>query len=204
MRGDERYTDINQKTYPPITRADAGRFALKIVRHFGSPNDAAYRSGFDGVAIRPTRAELMRIYRRYADRRDRWGRTCWASTKATRDHHKGWGRLIHDVSHIIHEFRHPKERPHGPLHSGIEREVLRYVEAQGWLEPTKPIKSSLTLDQRRINKSINLQARLKRWETKHKRAITAIRKIKRSLARLDKLATRRTTDASLDAPHALV
>jgi len=202
MHDDPRYTDINAKTYPPISRADAGRYALKLLRHFGSARDAAYRNGIDGVAVAPSRADLMRIYYRYADRRrDGWGRTCWASTKPTRDHDKGWGRLIHDVSHIIHEFRHPKERPHGPLHSGVEREVQHYVEAQGWLAQT--IKPSLTLNQRRIVRRSNLEARLKRWETKHKRAINAIRKLRRSLARL-KSNELRTTDKCLDAQTSFV
>lgn len=36
--------------------------------------------------------------------------------------------MIHDVSHMVHAYRHPKERHHGHLHPAIEREVQVYAE----------------------------------------------------------------------------
>jgi hypothetical protein len=129
----------------------------------------------------------MRIYHRYADRRDGWGRTCWASTKPTQGHDKGWGRLIHDLSHIIHEYRHPKERPHGPLHSGIEREVQQYVEAHGWLAP-QPESVKPTLTERRADRLASIEQRIARWERKHKRATRALAKLTRQRRAIERAA----------------
>jgi hypothetical protein len=105
----------------------------------------------------------------------------WISTKPTTGHHKGWGRLIHDVSHIVFARRHPSFRPHDGGHAALEREVAEYVVAKGWLEP-KPAKPEP--DQRSIRYA-RVCERLKKWESKAKRAETAIKKLRRAKARYE-------------------
>jgi hypothetical protein len=179
------YADINNgRWYPPLTRAEAWRYAKVLIRHFGSPRDAAMRPGIDGEPRPAHRAEILGKLRFYCDRQE-LGRRCWASSKPTQGHDTGWGRLIHDVSHIVHEYRHPKARPHDLLHAQIERNVQVFVELQGWLverrTPTKPI-----ISQRRELRRLKLCARLARWRTKAKRANTAIRKLNRQLRALER------------------
>jgi len=191
MRNDQRYAAINDgRTYPPLTREQAGKVTKALLRHFGSPEDAAMRptyalrldqSGrFDEGTRKATRAELAHIWRRYTDRHPSGARRCWVSASPSTGHAKGWGRLIHDVSHMLHEYRHPKERPHGHLHAGIEQAVQAYVEAQGWLQPQpKPVAASVS--DRRAARLMRLETRLVRWECKARRAVTAIRKLKRQI-----------------------
>jgi hypothetical protein len=150
-------------TLPAITRDEAERAARRLFRAFGGVNLGGPNM------VRPARL-------RYAVRR------CWISTKPTTGHHKGWGRLIHDVSHDIHRVRHPTARAHDNGHHVIERELAMYVAARDWLagglKPPAPAKA--TPDDRLAH----LDALTARWETKAKRAATALRKLKRKRAAL--------------------
>lgn len=182
----EAYTDINNgREYPKLTRVDAGKATRVLLRHFGSPRDACMRADYNGEPTAAKRAELDRILRNWTDGHRSGARRCWASTTPTRGHDTGWGRLIHDVSHIVHNYRHPKERPHGPIHSVIEREVQVFVEMSGLLD-AKP-RQVLSLDEKRAQRFDLYAARLKRWETKAKRANTAIRKLKTQMRRLQRI-----------------
>jgi hypothetical protein len=128
------YADINNdRVYPPLSRIEAGEAARELIRVFGDPEDAAYRSGYSFAmggpyAWRAKRSELRRILRWWTDGHKSGARRVWVSRVPTSGHDKGWGRLIHDVSHMIHKYRHPNQKPHGNLHPQIEREVQIYVE----------------------------------------------------------------------------
>lgn len=127
------YSDINNdRVYPALSRLDAGVAAKVIIQALGSPQDAAPRSVYVGNGVwgiqNARRADLRRKLRSWTSGHKSGARRVWVSTKPTRGHHKGWGRLIHDVSHMLHAWRHPKERPHGHLHPAVEREVQIFVE----------------------------------------------------------------------------
>lgn len=192
MHNDIRYSDINNgRDYPPLTRDAAHTAALRILEALGSPSLCAFRevcSPFVGDPYLPTRKDLARIYRRWTDG-GKTGRRCWASTKPTRGHDKGWGRLIHDVSHMLQQYRHPKLRPHDSTHHQIERDVQLYVETSGMLDPVPQAIERVreSIEKSRAARYVNLCERLKRWETKRKRAETAIRKLARQKRRLESL-----------------
>jgi hypothetical protein len=153
--------DALPPTLPPITREEARRAVARLYRKFGKLDS--------GRVLKPHPV-----------------RRCWISTEPTSGHWKGWGRLIHDVSHHIFGRVYPNKRPHDKLHSHYESEIARYVASTDWLQGgLKPKqKRKPTLDERRAEKARRYEDALKRWRAKAKRADTAIRKYERSLKRL--------------------
>lgn len=164
MQHDPRYERVRAalpESLPPITRVEAERAARRLFRHFGA------------VALG---GPLMRYPAKFNGR----VRRCWISTKPTEGHLKGWGRLVHDVSHSIFRRRHPNFRPHAGGHATLEAEIAAFVVKQGWLEGTlQPKKSIVTSDEKRIARLAKIDAAMKRWRTKQKRAANALRKLER-------------------------
>ncbi len=173
MNDDPRYDSVAgalPAQLPPLNRKDSVRYATRLVKRFGklglgSPNQ-----------IRP--ASL-------SDWRCQGGRRVWISTKPTpaTDHDKGWGRLIHDCSHLVFQKRHPTFRPHDGGHAALEREIAEYVARKGWLAPRPERKVANDPLARKQERHQRLLVRLENWERKERRAQTAIRKIRRALAR---------------------
>ena len=169
----ERYQSIDDTlpdTLPAITREEADRANRLLCKHFG-------RKSLGPVTM------LADVYP---------GRTrvCWLSPKPTHgsNHFKGWGRLIHDISHRIFRRRHPHFRPHDGGHATLEREIAQYVVTRGWLEGklksrAAPLKK-LSADERRALLLQRTQANLARWQAKSRRAENAIKKLKRKAAAL--------------------
>ena len=110
--------------------------------------------------------------------RSNWPRKCWLSPRPTTGHHRGWGRLIHDVSHWIFERRHPGFRPHAGGHARLEREIAAYVVGCGWLAGAlvKAQPPTSRADEL-ADRLARIEARIARWEGKRKRAETALRKL---------------------------
>lgn len=178
-QNDKRYEPV-ATTLPPllpaITREEATRAAKKLYRHFGGTEH--------GSVDMLTRARWRRHYRS-----KRGALPSWVSKHATAhdNNRKGWGALIHDVSHDIHDQRTPRLRPHDGAHAKLEAEVAAYVVAQGWLAGTlKPSpKAKPTPHERRVAKLANLDKRIKKWTTRQKRATTALRKLSRQRRALE-------------------
>jgi len=173
---------------PPITREEAGRAARRLYQHFGKSGDRAAAecfcdgrpgcarcngSGFVKFPTMQFRGEIRR---------------CWTSRKPTSGHFKGWGRLIHDISHSVNRRRHPKFRPHDATHALLEAEMARYVAACGWLDGKlkPPVRGPVLPAEKRASKREALVTRLNRWRSKESRAKNAIRKIERQLKALDR------------------
>ncbi len=186
MLGDTRYRTVEQTLpllLPPITRAEARRAAAKLFAHFGGTKHGS------AAMLRPAR-------NRYGEKDG--ARRVWISPTPTAgsNHDKGWGRLIHDVSHDIFEQRCPQLRPHDNAHARLETEIAAYVVAQGWLDGTllPKAKPKMSLAEKRQAALAKIDEATKRWRTKSKRAATALRK----LARKRKALTR-----AMAAPHAI-
>lgn len=148
---------------PAITRAEAQRALKRLVRHFGGT--ACAKLGRHPV------------------------RRCWISLKPYHGLRRGWRRLVHDVSHRLFAREHPHFKDHGRSHAALELTMSRYVIEKGWLtgtlRPTPPKPKAViapTLDARYVK----VCDQIKRWETKRKRAETALKTLerrKRALAR---------------------
>lgn len=163
----DRYQQVDDTlpaTLPAITRDEATKAAHLICKKFGKKSLGPVTMTFN---VTP-----------YATRR------CWLSPQPTRgsNHDKGWGRLIHDMSHWIFHKRHPHFRSHDGGHSTLEREIAEYVVAAGWLDgKLKPaVKTKPTID----IKLQRIEANITRWESKHRRAMNALKKLKRKHAAL--------------------
>lgn len=160
--------DVWPKVIPPLSREEAARAYAKLARKFGKAKDATPGLRFRDMATH------SRV------------RTCWIATgkhgSPTGSLHKGWRRLVHDFSHRLHRYRYPGKRPHGSFHATVEAEVVAYLLSTDWLGGTLATDVApppITREAKVAAEVDGLAARLKRWESKRKRAETAIAKIKR-------------------------
>ncbi len=155
--------DALPEVLPPITREEAEKAMKRLYRKFGKLDSGRRMIRYRGGV-----------------------RRCWISSKPTRGHWKGWGRLVHDISHDIFDRVYPYKRPHDPLHVQYETDIAKYVANSGWLEgglipkakvkPTKLEKHSIELQK--------VDAVIKKWESKQRRAHTALKKWKAKQYRL--------------------
>lgn len=137
---------------PPLTRIEATRAMKRLCRHFG---------------FRPRRV-----------------RRCWvALTPPYHTLDRGWRRLVHDLSHSWFRQTYPRKRPHDALHARYEAEMVAYVLGAGWLEGRlKPKPREKPARDVVAERAARIEARIAAWETKRKRAETALRKLRRQRA----------------------
>jgi hypothetical protein len=168
---DPRYkvaNDLHALGYPAVTRVEAGKAAKILIRVFGKREDAS--------ASRETNMNDVHFVG-WLDARDHGARKCWASSKPTRGNNTGWGRLIHDIGHMVYRYRHPGNRPHGAGEEAIETHVAYYVRFQtDWLTGGLAEKP-----RQKPHKIPMLEERLANWEAKQRRAETAIKKLNKQL-----------------------
>ena len=107
---------------------------------------------------------------------------------------QGWKDIVHLLSHYVHGRLHPNHKPHDArgTHAFIEREMIQHVVNSGWLEgklkrPARAPKPPPTAEERTTAKLANLAERMKRWESKRRRAETALTKLGRQRRRLERL-----------------
>lgn len=91
----------------------------------------------------------------------------------------GWKSLVHDMSHYCHARLHPDKGGHDHRHEWLEKEMIQYVVAHGWLDgklrrEAKPETPKQELRYKRICE------RIEAWEAKKRRAETALKKLERS------------------------
>jgi hypothetical protein len=155
--GQDAYAAVNGAwpgtTLPAITRDEAQRAAKRLMLHF-SPNKVQAR-------------------------RSRWCRRVWISTRPLpTGTGRGWWRLVHDVSHHVHRQALPHFKDHGLAHADLERKMVGYVVAQGWLDgrlrPSVP--SPMTLDERRARRLAHAGRMLALWERRAKAATGRVRR----------------------------
>lgn len=155
------YNDVNNAwaralPLPPITAKEAAKFYLKLRRRFGAP---------------------------YNGRRSITLRRVWAAPKGTKDAlGSGWPRMVHDASHRVFGVLHPTFKTHSSAHAELELQMIGHVLAEGWHVPAA--KAAPAPDDLRAAALANVEARIKRWETKARRAATALRKLRGKEKRL--------------------
>lgn len=165
MSHDDRYDPIEALftgiTVPALSRHEAERAARELLRLFTKREDCSPTS--------PERlsADTFRV------------RRCWLATNPGYQLHKGWGRLIHDVSHRAFRFRHPGWRPHEHGHERLELAVARAVLDAGYFDGRLKPPPPPTRTQAAAQELASLDVRVKRWTAKAKRASTALAKLAR-------------------------
>src|SRR5262249_12494874 len=106
----------------------------------------------------------------------------------------GWRDIVHLLSHYVHARKYPGHKPHDGrgTHAFVERSMIQYVVESGWLEgklkrAERLAKPAPTVEERAAAKLQNLADRIKRWESKQRRAETALTKLNRQRRRLERL-----------------
>lgn len=100
----------------------------------------------------------------------------------------GWKELVHDVSHKLHHCKCPQERPHADTHRAMERRLTLIVLENGFLDgkfmgrqpKAKPELLPAVARGVAVHAKLSaIDAKLARWNTKAKRAATAIKKLQK-------------------------
>jgi|SRR6267143_6281243 hypothetical protein len=105
---------------------------------------------------------------------------------------QGWKDIVHLLSHYVHGKKYPGHKPHDGrgTHAFMEREMVEHVVNSGWLEGKlkreRKVKPPPTADERTAARLVNLDDRIRRWETKRRRAETALAKLGRQRRRLER------------------
>jgi hypothetical protein len=127
----------------------------------------------------------MNLLRRFAGKRVRYSnyarvRRCWIATKPPfNDLRRGWKRLVHDLSHITYRLTYNRRvfSSHGRTHADYERRMIAHVLAEGWL--TGVLRDKPVPTETAGTKLERIMERIARWESKLRRAETALKKLHR-------------------------
>jgi len=94
---------------------------------------------------------------------------------------RGWKNLIHELSHYFWYAANPGERPHSKHHARWEIKLTKEALKRGWLagKLKAPEKKPAPVADPRQRKLALVEAGIKRWETKAKRAKTALAKLEK-------------------------
>lgn len=95
----------------------------------------------------------------------------------------GWHELVHLISHQMAQRIYPNAPSHGDRHAFVEREMINYVVSSGWLDGK--LKSKVR-PKAAPDPIAPIDIKIKRWETKRKRAETALKKLRRQRAYYEK------------------
>lgn len=171
---DPRYSTVNDlhaQGYPALDRKRARIYAVRLLRRFGKQSEAC------PTVERPI--DASRVLFEWGMRGD-LGRRCWASSKPTRGFHKGWGRLIHDVAHMVWAYRHPALRQHDTGEHALETEIAYFVRTSTeWLTPREAPQLDPLLRVAQANTRDH--EALERWRSKLERAKRAMAKLNRRI-----------------------
>jgi hypothetical protein len=160
-------------TMPVPTGEEALRGARLLVKE-------AYR--FHEKALE---AKRKRTFKLTSGRRYTWPRRGVWYVNPTGHHFGGWKDIVHDISHFVHQQVNPKLGRHEG-HVMTERHLVEYVVRNGWLEgrlKPKTKKPAIAPQEARYAKVL---AGMKRWQSKAKRASTALKKLARKKAYYEK------------------
>lgn len=108
-------------------------------------------------------------------------RRAWANTKPVTGilRNNGLQRMVHDVAHWAHDVQHKgKLKDHSHVHAQLELEMIRFVIDKGLHIPKAPEVRP------EIPELDRVEAAIKRWTTKARRAATALKKLERKRKRL--------------------
>lgn len=179
-----RYAQVNAQwpsDMPPITRPEAEKAVVRLYRKFGENHDVPNRSWVK-PQVRYRQVGSNRVTTELRIRR------CWVSVNPPHNRlSKGWRRLVHDASHRIARHLFPGKRPHDWRQEHLERDMVAYVLAQGWLSGALKAKEKPKADPATLRRARVLEG-IARWEAKEKRARNALKKLRRQKAYYDRRA----------------
>jgi len=111
----------------------------------------------------------------------------------------GWHEIVHSISHMA--ARRLYREGHGPRHAWIEKQLIAHVVRSGWLDgKLKREPREAKLVDPKAEKLVGIEARIKRWQAKQKRAQTALRKLERQLKYYERRAQTQTAPEGAPGP----
>ena len=92
----------------------------------------------------------------------------------------GWKEICHGISHAVARNIYPGANPHDPRHAFLERTLAEHVVRSGWLEGKlkRETKPKAPADRKAVRQQ-RVDASIKRWQSKMKRAQNALKKLQR-------------------------
>lgn len=99
----------------------------------------------------------------------------------------GWHELVHLMSHLCTQRLFPNASGHGHQHAFLEKEMIAYVVASGWLDGKLRTVPKPVLDKAAIKRT-RAAAAIQRWEAKQRRAVNALKKLRRQVQRMERTA----------------
>jgi hypothetical protein len=169
---------------PPLTDAEATKAAQLLYRRFYQDRFYEEKHGMGRLAYyrklgRTAPPRTLMPVKITSGNRHTWVRRGTISVNTGR----GWRHLVHMLSHYCHSRLRPQDQPHSDSHRHLETEMIAWVIGQGWLagklKPAARAAASPVVEQHE-----RVLARIKSWETKAKRAATALGKLKQEEAKL--------------------
>src|SRR6185295_8961704 len=166
--GERRYQTVNG-SWPegPLPKPDGDEAVRGAKRLFRKFTGRAYRGKWMATSGRRNTWPYRGIFYVNPDRK------C--------DHGGGWRAIVHSMSHFVHYFK-GGSRPHDAFgrHAFLEREMIAYVVESGWLEGKlkRTAKPKAPVDVKQVRYRA-LLAKIAKWESKQRRAVTALKKLKR-------------------------
>ncbi len=112
----------------------------------------------------------------------------------------GWKGVVHGLSHSCHRRLNPGHKPHDGrgTHAWIEKQMIEHVVNSGWLEgKLKRSKQTKPKPDIKLVRYQRTLAKFKIWQTKEKRAKTAIKKLSRQLAYYERVTNQQEGDRAL-------
>ena len=98
------------------------------------------------------------------------------------EHNAGWPEIVHGLSHACHFVKNPSARPHDSQELRIEAGMTDYAISHGFHLGKLKTKAKAKVPVDRVEQ--RYEAMLKRrvtWESKHKRAANALKKVQREI-----------------------
>lgn len=163
---------------------------MDLASHYDAVNNSWDRAALPPLTREEAGRAAKKLMRHFAHRKSSWLRPCWISSKETTGHHRGWGRLAHDVSHRVYHYEYRAavlRGGHSRTHAGIERAVIQHILKSGWLDGTlRPAPKAKRSKPTATDRLVNTQAAISRWERKAKTATTYLKKYRARLRRLER------------------
>lgn len=169
MNKRKKYAECNNTlpdNLPYITKEECKKAYVLLVKKFGRKETRhPYKDEWE------KRKMPIQIYAKHP-------RKCWVCLSGeASDLSRGWRRLIHDVSHMVHRWLRPKSPDHCYQQAELELDMIKYVQVQGWLGGSLKPKIIVISKDEQLDRKINhLQNLISKWQRRQKIANTFIRK----------------------------
>lgn len=176
----ERANTLWPNSMPPLTYPEAVRAAKRLYRFVrGKRCDWEFREASGRVGTWMGAGQIFHI------------------NPAGDGGHVGWDGLIHNLSHWLYYQTPGYDKPHSKGHARLEARMIKQVLRRGWLSGALQDKPKVP---KKADELARIDAKAARWQSKLKRAQTALRKLARQRKYYEKKLARGRQAVRLNTP----